>query len=81
MSYLFFKCFSLISFPDITKWNTSNFVNINSIFCECNSLMSLPDVSIWNNSNIIERNDIFYNCFNTLNFTSENDSSEITFDL
>ena len=42
---MFEKCNSLISFPDISKWDISNVNNMNSIFNECISLISLPVIS------------------------------------
>ena len=45
MSGLFFNCSSLISVPDISKWNTNNVNDMNSMFYECSSLISLPDMS------------------------------------
>ena len=47
MSYLFYNCNSLISLPDISKWNTKNVENMSSIFYKCYSLISLPDISKW----------------------------------
>ena len=48
MSYLFFECKSLITLPDISKWNTFNVENMRYTFFKCNSLISLPDISKWN---------------------------------
>ena len=45
---MFRGCKSLMSLPDISKWNTSNVKNMNFMFYECNSLISLPDISNWN---------------------------------
>ena len=44
MKGMFSECNSLISLPDISKWNTSNVNNMNEMFSECNSLISLPDI-------------------------------------
>ena len=49
---MFNGCSSLISLPNISKWNTNNITDMNSIFCNCLSLNSLPDISKWNTSNI-----------------------------
>ena len=38
---LFSGCISLISVPDISKWNISNVVNMNDMFSKCSSLISL----------------------------------------
>ena len=32
MSNMFYDCESLISLPDISKWNTSNLLNISYMF-------------------------------------------------
>ena len=45
---MFEGCSSLFYLPDLSKWNISKIVNINSIFKECSSLESLPDISKWN---------------------------------
>ena len=45
MSYMFYKCNSLISLPDLSKWNTENVKDMTAMFCECNSLIDLPDIS------------------------------------
>ena len=45
MSYLFWGCKSLISLPDISKWNISNVKYMNGMFSGCESLISLPDIS------------------------------------
>ena len=39
MSYMFYGCKSLIFFPDITKWNISNLIDMNSQFSYCESLL------------------------------------------
>ena len=67
MKYIFGKCASLISLPDISKWNISKvkneekmFLNLNissinkmrNTFHVCNSLVSLLDLSKWNISGI-----------------------------
>ena len=41
MSEMFYGCNSLISLPDLSKWNTSNVKYMNSMFYGCNSLISL----------------------------------------
>ena len=49
-----FEGFSLLkSLPDISKWDTSNVVDMNGIFAGLNSIISLPDISKWNISNLI----------------------------
>ena len=48
MSSIFYNCKSLISLPDISKWNFKNVDDISFIFNGCHSLVSLPDLSKWN---------------------------------
>ncbi len=50
---MFNACDLLISLDiqDISKWDTSNVINFNSIFCGCHSLPKLPNISKWNISN------------------------------
>ena len=47
MGSMFGWCNSLISLPDISKWNTSRNESINKMFFHCESLTSLPDISKW----------------------------------
>ena len=51
MSYMFNKCYSLISVPDISEWNITNTIYMNNMFSSCLSLKSIPDISKWNTSN------------------------------
>ena len=49
ISKMFYYCSSLISLPDISKWNTNNIIDMSGIFggdclCGCSSLLSLPDI-------------------------------------
>ena len=48
MSDMFKGCNSLISLPDISKWNTSNVNNMSNMFYGCNSIKSLPDFYMLN---------------------------------
>ena len=48
--------------PDISKWNTSNFININALFRGCTSLISLPDISNWNLDKCINMIYLFCDC-------------------
>ena len=59
---MFLRCISLISLPDISKWNTSNVKDMNSMFYGCNSLISLPDISKWNTSNVKSMSWMFSEC-------------------
>ena len=53
---MFNGCNSLVSLPDLSKWNTFNVKKMDSFFDGCNSLISLPDISKWNISNVIKIN-------------------------
>jgi len=52
MSFMFCGCLSLLSLPDISKWNIYNVTNIGYIFCGCLSLTELADISKWNIINV-----------------------------
>ena len=62
MSGMFYYCESLLSLPDIDKWNTSIIKDMNFIFRNCISLSSLPDISKWNTINVHNMSGIFSNC-------------------
>ena len=57
---------SLISLPDISKWDISNVIYMNYLFKNCSSLISLPDLLKWNISNVKEMKDIFEGCQESL---------------
>ena len=59
MSYMFSNCSSLISLPDISKWNTNNVKDMSYMFYYCSSLVSLPDVSEWNTNNVTDMSRCF----------------------
>ena len=61
-SFMFSQCDSLISLPDISKWNTIKITNMCNMFQECFSLYSLPDISNWNTSNVKDMKYMFYGC-------------------
>ena len=56
---MFYECESLISLPDISKWNTSKVTDISNMFYECELLISLPDISKWDTSKIIDMSYMF----------------------
>ena len=43
MCSMFNYCESLISLPDISKWNTKNVTNMSWIFHGCKSLEKIPN--------------------------------------
>ena len=63
MSDMFDGCSSLISLPDISKWNTNNVECMSYMFSRCSSLISLPDISKWN---IKYTNNMFDGCHNLI---------------
>ena len=50
MNSMFNGCSSLISLPDLSKWDTKN-TKMYSMFNGYSSLISLPDLSKWNTNN------------------------------
>ena len=58
MSYMFYRCSSLSSLPDISKWNTNNVTEMSFIFDGCSSLSSLSDILKWNTNNAIYMNNM-----------------------
>jgi len=62
ISFMFHKCSSLISLPELSKLNTNDVIKMNSIFSHCSSLLKLPDISNWNTQNVSDMNLLFYHC-------------------
>ena len=48
--------------PDISKFNTINVINMDSLFSGCTLLKSIPDISNWNTSNVLIMSEMFSNC-------------------
>ena len=67
ISSMFYGCSSLISLPDISKWDTKNVTYMNYMFTGCSSLISLPDISKWDTNKGISMGSMFYGCDNLLN--------------
>ena len=67
MNNMFFGCTSLISLPDISKWNTSSVTDMSAMFGRCHSLIFVPDISKWDNSKVINKELMFYESLNILN--------------
>ena len=61
MASLFKNC-KFSELPDISNWNTSNVINMVSMFEGCSSLKSLPDISKWNTSNVKDMRYTFKGC-------------------
>ena len=62
MSNMFYGCKSLLSLPDISKWNTINVTNMSYMFYGCELILSLPDISKWNTINVTNMSYMFYGC-------------------
>ena len=62
MSYMFAGCSSLLSLPDINKWETEKVTDMSYMLYECSSLSSLPDISTWNTKNVTDMSCMFYFC-------------------
>jgi len=62
MHYMFIGCSSLISLPDISKWDIKNVTIMYGMFRECSSLISLPDISKWDTKNVTDMNHMFKEC-------------------
>ena len=62
MTKIFYNCLSLLSLPDIAKWNTNNVRDMSYIFANCWSIPSLPDISRWNTNNVNNMKRMFDSC-------------------
>ena len=45
MISVLYKCSSLASLPEISKWNVKKVKNMSFLFYECTDLKYLPDIS------------------------------------
>ena len=57
---LFNGCLSLVSLPNISKWDTSNVTYMGYIFSRCCSLSYLDDISNWNTSKVRYMDGMFF---------------------
>ena len=62
ISLMFSGCISLVSLPDLSKWDISNVKDMRKMFEQCASLISLPDISKWNTSNVRDMSYMFSEC-------------------
>ena len=62
ISWMFSHCNSLSSLSDISKWDTTNIIDMSYLFANCNTLEYLPDISNWNTSNVKYMQGVFRNC-------------------
>ena len=61
-SFMFSSCISLLSLPDIYKWDTKNVKSMKSMFDICWSLQSLSDISKWDTKNVMDMFGMFWEC-------------------
>ena len=61
MSNMLYKCLSLTSLPNISKWNTNNVTNMGDMFYNCSSLSSL-NLSNFNTKNVTDMGHMFSGC-------------------
>ena len=59
---MFSFCFTLLSLPNISKWDTSKVTNMGSMFHYCSSLQFLPDISTWDTSRVTDMSYMFESC-------------------
>ena len=59
---MFYNCSSLVSLPDISKWNTENVKYMSEMFSNCSSLKSFPDISKWKLNKELHKKDMFKGC-------------------
>ena len=62
LSEMFYNCLSLLSLPDISKWNTDNVIVMIFILFNCSSLLSLPNISKLNTDNLENMSSMFFYC-------------------
>ena len=62
IKFMFFRCSSVISLPDISKLNINNVKDMSFMFNGCSSLISLPDISKWNTNNVTSMHYMFSGC-------------------
>ena len=62
INIMFQECNSLISLPDISKWDTSKVTNMRGMYSGCYSLTSLPDISKWDISNVNNMGGLLEEC-------------------
>ena len=54
MELMFSGSESLLSLPDISKWNTNRVTIMYEMYSWCSSLSSLLDISRWNTNNVTD---------------------------
>ena len=59
-SYAFYYNTALSDISALSKWNTSNVVNMDDMFYNASSLTDIDGVSNWDTSNVVNMNKMFY---------------------
>ena len=59
---MFSGCNSLISLPNISKWDTKNVIDMRFMFNNCSSLISFPDISKWELNKNLKKDKMFVGC-------------------
>ena len=62
MESMFSRCNSLLSLPDINKWDMVKVNNMSKLFFGCTTLKSLPDISTFNTINVEHIGNMFSSC-------------------
>ena len=66
-SYMFYECTSLISLPDLEKWNTEYITSMRCMFFGCSSIVSLPGISKFNMEYVENMSWMFSGCTSLAN--------------
>ena len=74
MKSLFKDCSSLISLPNISKWNVENVKDMDQMFSGCSSLLIIPNITKWKLNKSIRVD----NLFNDITLLVYNKSSELS---
>ena len=76
--YMFFNCDNLATL-DVSKWDTSQVTNMQSMFANCISLTTIDFGSNWNTSKVTNMSDMFSGCINLTTLdVSKLDTSKVT---
>ena len=60
---IFSNCKSLLSLPDISKWNTEKITDMSYMLTNCFSLSLIPNISKWNVNKTINISEFFSGCY------------------
>ena len=63
MSYMFYRCDSLLLLPKISNWNTSKVNDKSYMFYGCKSL---PEILNWDTSKVNDMSYMFYECISLI---------------